>query len=604
MPELKLCGACGESLGEDAFSRKQWKARQVRRCAACTSADRPVSAAARTAAPPPEPAPVEARASPEPAPADEQRTLRGVTVPHQEKHEFVMGISDIEAEAPKWEALRKQLGIKTTHMPPGCRDSPAGQYHYLFQMGNHLMARASLEERPEAPDRKGLMAATFAQYAARLEGLTPTSVAARAKRGDVAAMVMLSDMYQFGILGTRRDFRAASEWKCKARVAGSAEACVIEALYYMRIFDPQREDLRAKAPHSEAEMLKFICEALEVAASLNLACDALRQGAYLAAVRGRLPDPAQCPHLFRHLAAQRADEHFEAKDDAFYCVCEGPGCTIRATSRKALMECQGCRTALYCSRQCQRAAWRAGHRDVCGTVRRQGKARRPAACDGGGPRRLSADMGDMRISTTETSYTAKELRELTTEAGTCELVTPGTHAENPLNDALQHYVDAFAVGQRVHRHTPSGWRWTVILEDCPGGRLRIYDWYEDDFFLLTAEQLLFAPPERDPELRFGVGDHVCAWGSDGHWCAGYVVDLNYSENDWPADRTSPYMICLYDPELPEPRPPRMVNAPRDSDDCVRRVDDPRILAAHAAGACTRHGSTYGFDPLFDQPLLM
>ena len=48
----KTCSACGEELGRSAFSGKQWKARKVRRCDACASADRPVRgpAPARTAA--------------------------------------------------------------------------------------------------------------------------------------------------------------------------------------------------------------------------------------------------------------------------------------------------------------------------------------------------------------------------------------------------------------------------------------------------------------------------------------------------------------------------------------------------------------------------
>jgi hypothetical protein len=51
----KTCSACGEELGRSAFSGKQWKARKVRRCDACASADRPVRTAppapARTMAP-------------------------------------------------------------------------------------------------------------------------------------------------------------------------------------------------------------------------------------------------------------------------------------------------------------------------------------------------------------------------------------------------------------------------------------------------------------------------------------------------------------------------------------------------------------------------
>lgn len=40
--DTKLCGACGSSLAEAAFSKKQWKARSQRRCIGCADAERPV----------------------------------------------------------------------------------------------------------------------------------------------------------------------------------------------------------------------------------------------------------------------------------------------------------------------------------------------------------------------------------------------------------------------------------------------------------------------------------------------------------------------------------------------------------------------------------
>ena len=43
---MKTCSACHEDKPQDAFSKKAWKARQVRRCVACTTADKPVTKAA------------------------------------------------------------------------------------------------------------------------------------------------------------------------------------------------------------------------------------------------------------------------------------------------------------------------------------------------------------------------------------------------------------------------------------------------------------------------------------------------------------------------------------------------------------------------------
>ena len=58
----KTCSACHEDKPQDAFSKKAWKARQVRRCVDCTTADKPVTSkskdeesckGAATATPPP-----------------------------------------------------------------------------------------------------------------------------------------------------------------------------------------------------------------------------------------------------------------------------------------------------------------------------------------------------------------------------------------------------------------------------------------------------------------------------------------------------------------------------------------------------------------------
>ena len=40
---MKTCSACHEDKPQDAFSKKAWKARQVRRCIDCTTADKPVT---------------------------------------------------------------------------------------------------------------------------------------------------------------------------------------------------------------------------------------------------------------------------------------------------------------------------------------------------------------------------------------------------------------------------------------------------------------------------------------------------------------------------------------------------------------------------------
>ncbi|KAH9951047.1 hypothetical protein B0H21DRAFT_719236 [Amylocystis lapponica] len=45
-------------------------------------------------------------------------------------------------------------------------------------------------------------------------------------------------------------------------------------------------------------------------------------------------------------------------------LCDGPGCTVRKSSETPLRKCEGCVTAEYCSRQCQKNGW-PSHRDSC-----------------------------------------------------------------------------------------------------------------------------------------------------------------------------------------------------------------------------------------------
>ena len=56
-PETKTCNTCFLPRAREAYGTKQWKARSVRRCAECATADRPVRAKAPAAVPVTQPAP-------------------------------------------------------------------------------------------------------------------------------------------------------------------------------------------------------------------------------------------------------------------------------------------------------------------------------------------------------------------------------------------------------------------------------------------------------------------------------------------------------------------------------------------------------------------
>mmetsp|Transcript_4929 Transcript_4929/g.7206 ORF Transcript_4929/g.7206 Transcript_4929/m.7206 type:complete len:258 (-) Transcript_4929:161-934(-) len=56
--------------------------------------------------------------------------------------------------------------------------------------------------------------------------------------------------------------------------------------------------------------------------------------------------------------------------------CSNPQCKIpdRMAERSAMLYCQRCRQANYCSRECQEDHWRAGHKERCEEMRNERKA--------------------------------------------------------------------------------------------------------------------------------------------------------------------------------------------------------------------------------------
>ena len=71
-PETKVCNACGLPRAREAYGTKQWKARSVRRCTECVTADRPV----RAKVPVPAPAPAPARRSAPLTPEEKESASR------------------------------------------------------------------------------------------------------------------------------------------------------------------------------------------------------------------------------------------------------------------------------------------------------------------------------------------------------------------------------------------------------------------------------------------------------------------------------------------------------------------------------------------------
>ena len=97
-PETKVCNACGLPRAREAYGSKQWKARSVRRCTECVTADRPVRAKAP---------PVPAASAPAPA-------RRSAPLTPEEK-ESASRLSD---GAPLTYRLQNNLMLAAAEAPP------------------------------------------------------------------------------------------------------------------------------------------------------------------------------------------------------------------------------------------------------------------------------------------------------------------------------------------------------------------------------------------------------------------------------------------------------------------------------------------------------
>jgi hypothetical protein len=61
--------------------------------------------------------------------------------------------------------------------------------------------------------------------------------------------------------------------------------------------------------------------------------------------------------------------------------CDNPGCSSMGRLGETWQGCSGCKAAVYCSRECQTAHWKTGHKGVCKRVKAEAAAA-AAAADG------------------------------------------------------------------------------------------------------------------------------------------------------------------------------------------------------------------------------
>ena len=120
-PETKVCNACGLPRAREAYGSKQWKARSVRRCAECVTADRPVRAKAPPVPTAPAPAPARRSAALTQAEKDNDHRLNyGAPATYKIHNNVVLAAADAPsfvmprvsaASEPELRRLGQSLGL-------------------------------------------------------------------------------------------------------------------------------------------------------------------------------------------------------------------------------------------------------------------------------------------------------------------------------------------------------------------------------------------------------------------------------------------------------------------------------------------------------------
>ena len=133
----------------------------------------------------------------------------------------------IEDYLPKFVREGKRLGLR------GDDDTI---YHFAQEYANLHNGRSITTGCSSAGALKLVFAALRA-CVRELKGKTLASLKTEARAGDAYSMVILSDVYMFGLLGCERNALLANKWSHKACTTGDPFACANEATKIMKGID-------------------------------------------------------------------------------------------------------------------------------------------------------------------------------------------------------------------------------------------------------------------------------------------------------------------------------------------------------------------------------
>ena len=373
--DTKACSACGEAKGRDGYSKKQWIARSVRRCAACVAS----GAVARVPAAPAAPAPVA------PAVPDDLDT-----------GPCPICLAEIPAAGSWDDAQYVRLYCCGTRMCLACGERSKAQEKGDTCPCCKAPLPRSLEESFEQTRRVAARGVAWAEHqlAAKYErgmGVGKSISQAQKWYERAAARGYTNSMHSLGVIAHehRGDVAAAVRYYERAAAGGDAKAmynlfgiykdgappvepCRPRAMDYLRRsaecgFDLAQSDLGYMYHHGEGveasydealRLYKLAARRDNVVALLNLGSHLLHHPRGEARIVRAIQYARRAADL-GSADARRILAQFGQLDD----ICAQCG---KSTAQGAtLARCTGCKVFSFCGQACLRAAWKSGHKREC-----------------------------------------------------------------------------------------------------------------------------------------------------------------------------------------------------------------------------------------------
>mmetsp|Transcript_1537 Transcript_1537/g.2048 ORF Transcript_1537/g.2048 Transcript_1537/m.2048 type:complete len:553 (+) Transcript_1537:46-1704(+) len=429
------------------------------------------------------------------------------------------------------------------------------------------------------------------------------------------AALLLADVYMWGFLGSEASMELGNRYLKISHELQHVPALMQHTTWlHRRLTDPDLPPLQQNIRQGLIRCL-YDCN---IAAAQGYACPSMFGITELALTYDVFPDR----HLHDALMQFIAFRHVNAPDPRILSRrCDGPDCTITASTAHILRTCSQCHVKKYCSKECARLAWKQGHKAECKRLKKESIApsndetRIPTTMDSSkkissttnksNPKKKKKpsefEFGQsnlrFRVKTDNLDCGLDELSPMLKKLNVMDTMT----ASNPLDQIVETYLDSFTVGEicllRSDRsdkivvdadfHSiqtsvlvgPNYQRICLVRSRRPREFQAVDIGFVDpenrtilaDNILTVHTENLRACASPDPQtfsaqkFRFRPSDYVTFKTESGSWQPALVIDYSFEEN------------ALYQVLYPgsENKSWKILNiAQHDTDDYIRAVAGP------------------------------